>query len=246
MEDMAQNGLLESMYRYRDRWRQVESGNAQKTIGGHHAMALKIEVAYRRLFGPKAPIVLQCRALRLLGKSATEEEYCQLRREFESAVTCLEAVSEQKRESSVSSLPVGNTVLIIHGHDEVNKLRLQNFLQGIGLPTVVMQSKPGKSQSLLQKFDSLACTCAFAFALMTPDDEVVVNDKESYVQARPNVFFEAGWFVGRLGRSRVCLLLKQRTRVHSDMSGISRVEFQDDVMDRRSDIEQELRAAGLI
>jgi hypothetical protein len=50
----------------------------------------------------------------------------------------------------------------------------------------------------------------------------------SYAQARPNVIFELGWFYGSLGHSRVCILFKNGTQIHSDLGGISRVQFADE------------------
>jgi predicted nucleotide-binding protein len=80
---------------------------------------------------------------------------------------------------------------------------------------------------------------------MTPDDQVFSRSGEAQ-QARPNVIFELGWFYGRLGRSRVCILSKRGTAIHSDLSGIVRVEFIENIQEAIAGIEGELRRAGLI
>jgi predicted nucleotide-binding protein len=108
-----------------------------------------------------------------------------------------------------------------------------------------MKSTPGMGRALLDKFEYSASICALAFAIITPDDEIR-NHGTPYHQARPNVIFEAGWFVGRLGIPRVCLLLKEGTTVQSDIDGISRIHFRDNIEDKVLDIERELKAVGLL
>jgi predicted nucleotide-binding protein len=72
-----------------------------------------------------------------------------------------------------------------------------------------MKREPGMGRALLEKYEDTASRCVMAFALMARDDEVS-NHGAAYFQARPNVSFEAGWFVGRLGIPRVCLLLENK------------------------------------
>ena len=81
--------------------------------------------------------------------------------------------------------------------------------------------------------------------ILTPDDTVKTRDGD-YTQARPNVPFELGWFYARVGRRRVHILHKTGTRVHSDLEGISRIEFADLVEDKTLEIEAELKAVGLL
>jgi predicted nucleotide-binding protein len=78
--------------------------------------------------------------------------------------------------------------------------------------------KPGKGRTLIEKFEQEAQRAVFAFAILTPDDWVSLDEVE-YAQARPNVVFELGWFFGRLRREKVCILLQRGTRIHSDLDG---------------------------
>ena len=113
------------------------------------------------------------------------------------------------------------------------------------LDVVVMTAKPGQSRPIIEKFEENAKNCSFAFALFTPDD-LVEKAKEKYHQARPNVIFEAGWFVGRLGKERVMILLKEGTDIYSDFDGVSRVQYREDVKDAFLQIQTELKASGLV
>lgn len=98
---------------------------------------------------------------------------------------------------------------------------------------------------MIQKFEEEAMKAEFAFVLLTPDD-TVTKSKGQYLQARPNVIFELGWFYGRLGRARVCILYRKGTKIHSDLDGVSRIEFGDVINEKLEEIERELMHGGLI
>lgn len=124
-------------------------------------------------------------------------------------------------------------------------MRLQAMLrERFNLQPVVMSGAAGRGRTLIEKFEQLATECAFAFVLLTPDDEVS-TDAGEYTQARPNVAFELGWFYGRLGRDRVVMLLREGTRIHSDLDGVSRIQFIRYVDEKIGEIETELEAAGI-
>lgn len=154
--------------------------------------------------------------------------------------TCLNATSYP------SAPPAGRKVFIIHGHDELNTHRLKNLVRDhFGLTPVVLFEKAGMSRPLIDKYEDDANSCCFAFALCTPDDDVSSKGQE-FRQSRPNVLFETGWFVGRLGRERVVLLLKEGTRIHSDLDGVSRIQFKESIEEKVVEIHRELEAAGLL
>jgi predicted nucleotide-binding protein len=148
--------------------------------------------------------------------------------------------------STPSVPPSGKNVFVIHGHDELNTHRLTLLLQNhFQVNPIVIISKPGMSRPLIDKYEDSASMCCFAFALVTPDD-TISSSPGIYCQARPNVIFELGWFVGRLGKHRVTILLKEGTTIHSDIDGVSRIQFRDNVEDKYLDIQRELEAAGMI
>jgi predicted nucleotide-binding protein len=200
------------------------------------------------LYGAKANVVQKYRVALNNLRTLSPDDFKGLVIEFGYLLESLSHLSEQHSinpTSRSSPPPAGRNVFIIHGHDEMNSLRLQVLLRDhFGLNPVVMRKEPGMSRALLTKFEDVASFCSMAFALMTPDDQIT-NATDVYLQARPNVIFEAGWFVGRLGIHRVCLLLKEGTEVHSDIDGISRVVFRDNVEEKVIDIQRELAAVGL-
>jgi predicted nucleotide-binding protein len=112
-------------------------------------------------------------------------------------------------------------------------------------PKVILD-EAGRSAPTIVKFEEHAQTCSFAIALFTRDDTITLKSGEAYWQARPNVTFETGWFVGRLGKERVLILLQEGVRIYSDFDGVNRIQFRDDVHDKFRNIKTELEAAGLI
>lgn len=149
--------------------------------------------------------------------------------------------------TATASGDVKKAVFIVHGHDELNLLRLQNLLrEKWGLPFVVLKDKAGKGRTVIEKFEQEALQVGYAFVFLTGEDKITVEEDEEYQQARPNALFELGWFYGRSGRDRVCILFKKGTKIHSDLEGINRIDFKDNIEEKVDDIERELKAAGLI
>jgi predicted nucleotide-binding protein len=112
-------------------------------------------------------------------------------------------------------------------------------------PIVLLEQPDHGCKTVIEKFEYYAPTCSHAIALFTPDDEVTAN-RETYLQARPNVIYEIGWFCGVLGRSSVMLLLKEGTQMFSDFGGIIQKRFARNVSEKTSEIRRELAAAGII
>ena len=58
--------------------------------------------------------------------------------------------------------------------------------------------------------------------MLTPDDVGAPKDKQDEFKprARQNVVLELGYFWGRLGRGRVCVLHKGGVELPSDMQGL--------------------------
>jgi hypothetical protein len=149
--------------------------------------------------------------------------------------------------SRCSLIPATKDVFVVHGRDETNQLRLSKLIrEDFKLTPVVLLDKPGRSAPTIDKFEYHAQTCSYAIALFTADDKVITKRGEEYWQPRPNVIFETGWFVGRLGKERVLILLQEGVKIYSDFDGVNRIQFRDDVEDKFRAIRAELEALGLI
>lgn len=230
---------------------------AQKILAGTYdqptAMRwyMKCFYSYQQLYGLESAPYKELIALRegLIKKTADPARIRAKVNEFFGLVEFLSngaSSTSSVTASRPSTLPNTRRVFVIHGHDELNTLRLQAILKDhFSLDAIVMTAKPGQSQPIIEKFEENAKNCSFAFALFTPDDLVEKNEGK-YYQARPNVIFETGWFVGRLGKERVMILLKEGAKIYSDFDGVSRVQYKEDVKDAFLQIQTELRASGII
>jgi predicted nucleotide-binding protein len=138
-------------------------------------------------------------------------------------------------------------VFIIHGHDETRLLELEKMLKDdFKLTPIILKDQPdGGASTIIEKFELYATQCAYAIALFTPDDQVE-NGGKKYLQARPNVIYELGWFSAKLSRKKVMLILKDGTDIFTDFQGIIQKRFKSQVVEIYRDLLIELKAAGLL
>jgi predicted nucleotide-binding protein len=100
-------------------------------------------------------------------------------------------------------------------------LAAAGFLQKIGLEAITLQDQPNQGLTIIEKFETYAREVGFAVVLLTPDDVGgAVSASSPMSRARQNVIFELGYFVGKLGRGKVCLLRKGQIEGFSDFDGV--------------------------
>lgn len=138
-------------------------------------------------------------------------------------------------------------VFLIHGRDEAKWRELKEIVQTEFRlnPIILMQQPDAGSKTLIEKFEHYAETCSYAIAVFTPDDEVSFGT-ETYLQARPNVIYELGWFCGRLSRGNVMLLLREGTSMFSDFGGIIQKRFIANISEKIIEIRKDLEVAGVL
>lgn len=142
-------------------------------------------------------------------------------------------------------IPGSNKVFIVHGHDEAALQGLARFLEKLGLEAIVLMERPNMGRTIIEKFEDSAGEVGFAVVLMTPDDVggVAAGDSQSS-RARQNVIFELGYFSGKLGRGKVCLLRKGSVEIPSDLFGVIYTDM-DDAGGWKQKLIMELKAAKL-
>ena len=113
-------------------------------------------------------------------------------------------------------------VFVVHGHDDAAKDRVALFLQKVKLDTIILHEQPNGGRTIIEKFETYSGDVAFAVVLLTPDDRW-----DDTSRARQNVIMELGYFIGRLGRTRVCALHKGKVELPSDYQGVLYVEMDD-------------------
>ncbi len=142
-------------------------------------------------------------------------------------------------------------VFIVHGHDEVAKTSLEVFLHEIGLEPVVLHRQADEGLTVIEKFEKHS-DVGYAFILLTPDEIAYIKSEQAKqddergkeFRARPNVIFEFGYFVGKLGRSRVCCLYTGDVSLPSDVGGMIYKKFTSNIEEVAYSIIKDLKASG--
>jgi predicted nucleotide-binding protein len=136
-----------------------------------------------------------------------------------------EIADESPAAPSVPTLPK-NKVFVVHGHDDGAKHAVARFLEKLVLGAILLSEKPDQGRTIIEKFEAYATEVGFAVVLLTPDDVGHVKTaSDEQERARQNVIFELGYFVGRLGRGRACLLRKGNVEIPSDLAGVIYTEL---------------------
>lgn len=136
-------------------------------------------------------------------------------------------------------------VFIIHGRDNEARETVARFLEKLNLDPVILHEQANEGRAIIEKFEEHA-QAAFAVVLLTPDDAGALENEKDKLRprARQNVIFEFGYFIGRLGRKRVCALTRGDLEMPSDYDGVLYVPL-DAAGAWRMRLVKELRAAGL-
>lgn len=140
----------------------------------------------------------------------------------------------------------GHRLFLVHGHDQAVLQEVARFLERLDQDVIILREQANKGRTIIEKFEDYS-DVGFAVILLTPDDRggpASATSEEQQSRARQNVILELGYFLGRLGRSRVCALYREGVEIPSDYSGVLYVKL-DPEGGWRLQLAKELKAAGL-
>lgn len=147
------------------------------------------------------------------------------------------AVSLENRPSDKSK------VFIVHGHDDGPREAVARFLERMGLQPIILHEQASRGMTIPEKLIAHS-DVGFAVVLLTADDFGRAKaSQDDNPRARQNVILELGYFVGRLGRDKVCALKKGGIEMPSDYVGTVYINW-DDANAWKYELAKELRAAG--
>ncbi|MDP1714122.1 MAG: nucleotide-binding protein [Anaerolineales bacterium] len=124
---------------------------------------------------------------------------------------------------------ISRKVFIVHGRNNEMKETLSRFLEKLGLEPIILHEQPNAGKTIIEKFLEYA-DVSFAVILMTPDDtggllgELFEKQKP---RARQNVILELGFFLGRIGREKTCIIYDQTVERPSDYDGVLYIPLDD-------------------
>lgn len=142
--------------------------------------------------------------------------------------------------------PAGNfdtkQVFVVHGHDEIAKLEMAEFVRSVGLEPIILHMQASSGRTIIEKIESYS-NVGFGVVLYTPcDTGAKVGSLTLKHRARQNVVFEHGYLIGKLGRSRVVAMVKGAVETPNDISGVVYIPL--DLDDWKDALTKEMRAAG--
>ena len=112
-------------------------------------------------------------------------------------------------------------VFIVHGHDNEILETVARYIEHLGLRPIILRDQPLSGRTIIAQLEHHS-RVGFAIVLLTPDDVGYSKDQpdQKTGRARQNVIFELGFFIGKLGRSRVCSIYSKGVEILSDYQGV--------------------------
>ncbi len=167
----------------------------------------------------------------------------------------MDMVISELKSSQIPKIPLDNSVFIVHGTAQESVKELKTILENVGIKPIILHEQPSKGMTIIEKLEKYS-DVGFALVILTPDDVggFCLEDKKHGLysfeklrkRARQNVILEFGYFIGRLGRNKVCCLYKGDIELPSDMHGICYVHFENSIQEVEDIIIKELKAAEII
>jgi predicted nucleotide-binding protein len=159
----------------------------------------------------------------------------------------LKKQSELERSGKPSkTVKVDNTsVFVVHGRDNEAKHEVARLLERLKLKPIVLHEQPSRGKTIIEKIEHYSGV-AFAVVILSPDDVGALATEQAKLnpRARQNVILELGYMVAKLGRDRVCALVKQGVEIPSDFDGVVYVSMDWNGA-WKFEVGKELKAAGI-
>lgn len=136
---------------------------------------------------------------------------------------CREAGSHLRRteERNIKSNLEGSNIFLGHGQNPQWR-EVKDFIQDrLQLPVEEFNSQPVAGVSTQVRLSDLLNTSAFAFLVMTGEDETSDGKRN----ARLNVVHEVGLFQGRIGFKKAIILLEEGCEEFSNIHGLGQIRF---------------------
>ncbi len=150
--------------------------------------------------------------------------------------------NEVKEMPSITLPREFGKVFIVHGHNAEMKEAVARLIERQGIEAIILNEQANKGKTIIEKIEDYS-DVAGAICLFSPDDEgKALRDKEVKKRARQNVVFEAGYFMGLLGRENVIMIASKEVEIPSDLSGV----LYTDIENWKFSLLQEMKAMGYV
>lgn len=156
--------------------------------------------------------------------------------------TYLEEVEEeQPKINNKAKVSINfSKVFIVHGHDGELKEAVARLVEQQNIEAIILSTKTNEGKTIIEKIEHYSDVGA-AICLFTADDKGKSKLEKTFNnRARQNVVFEAGYFMGKLGRNRLVIISENNVELPSDMSGMVYTSKND----WKVDVLKELKVMG--
>ncbi|MFV8250460.1 TIR domain-containing protein [Bdellovibrio bacteriovorus] len=191
----------------------------------------------------------------IFGGSSESEKMDERKKNLEAIVLYLESAIEQLNLKITDHSPEKPEVIeqfnlssafIVHGHADAIREKVARFLKDVEVKPVILSEADSAGLTVIEKLEREASQVGYAIVLLTGDDVGCTKDSAPvglHPRARQNVILELGYFIAKLGRSRVCLLFEKGIELPSDVAGVVYIEI-DPADAWKLRVGKEMRAVG--
>lgn len=128
--------------------------------------------------------------------------------------------SRRIEDSINKNIEINNNIFIVHGRDDLAKTEVARFIEKLGLKAIILHEQDNNGKTIIEKIEEHT-NVGYGIVLYTPCDfGGLAGETESKPRARQNVIFEHGYLIGKLGRNKVCALVKSDIEMPNDISGL--------------------------
>ncbi|MBR6421491.1 nucleotide-binding protein [bacterium] len=131
----------------------------------------------------------------------------------------MEEKKEEKKMKFKENLDFSK-VFIVHGHDEGLKYKIARLIENQEIKPIILHEQPNQGATIIEKFEKNSDVGAAICLFIADDTGKAKTEQQENTRARQNVVFEAGFFMGRLGRDHVIIIAERGVELPSDMQGI--------------------------
>lgn len=131
-------------------------------------------------------------------------------------------------------------IFLVHGHDEAVRETVARFLEKLGLQVIILHEQANGGRTIIEKIEYHS-DVGMAVVLLTPDDVGGKAGGRMEPRVRQNVLLELGYFMGVLGRHKVCALRSGEVEIPTDFAGVVWTEMAGEW---KTAIARELKTAG--
>lgn len=131
-------------------------------------------------------------------------------------------------------------VFIVHGHNDEKKESVARLIEKQGIKAIILHEQVNQGGTIIEKFERNSDVGCAIFLFTADDMGRAITATDEKKRARQNVVFEAGYFIGKLGRERVILIADSEVEMPSDLQGVVYTNSND----WRFSVLKELKAIG--